>query len=613
MTRRLTLWIAALAALVLVAPDALARQDAPPAQGAEAAAPEVPEDLESPRATMMSFLDAMSAAPPDMTVATQTLAMPPGADASAGEQAAARLIGVLNRIGEVQAWHLPDRASVQRQDLDRFVFFPQRSLADHRDLLSAGAQGQIVLARQADGSWKFSRATVEGLDALYASVESVERKLGADEAAFDPTLRLRRMMPEELRGRFLDIAYYQWLGLLLLIFVTVVLDWIVQAVLRTATATRIRKRGGEVEADSVRKAMRPYGLFAAALFLVATVWILGLPVTAQRVVLVAVRLVLSVAGVWAAFRTADLIGEIFERKAAGTESRYDDLLIPLIRKTAKIFIFAIGVIYIANSLSIEIVPLLTGLGIGGLAVAFAAKDTIENFFGSVAVVLDQPFQVGDWIKVGDTEGTVEELGFRSTRVRTFYNSLVTVPNATLVRATVDNYGKRKYRRTSTSLSLTYDTAPERIEAFCEGVREIIRTHPYTRKDYYCVYFNNFGAHSLDVMLYCFHECPDWQTELRERQRLFLDILRLADRLGVEFAYPTQTLFVNPEHASAEPSPPPGSEFDDAARNLGRREAAAIMARQAWRTRKPAPEQLATSAQATGDDASQVESKIGGDG
>jgi len=613
MTRMLTLWLAAIAAaLVFFASPAVAQDDAAaPAQDAQ---PEVPEAYRSPRATMMTFLEAMDPDAPDSQAAVNALALPPGADATAGEQAAARLLGVLNRLGRVQAWHLPDEATVRRENLDSFVFFPQTSLSDHRALVQAGARGAIALAEQDDGAWKFSRETVEGLDALYASVESVERKIGADEAAFDPTLRLRRAMPEELRGRFLDIAYYQWLGLLLLIFIAVVLDWTVQAILRGVTTARIRKRGGEAHPDTIRKTMRPYGLFAAALFLVATIWLLGLPVTAQRVVLVAVRLVLSVAGVWAAFRTADLVGEIFERKAAGTASRYDDLLIPLIRKTAKIFIVAIGLVYIANSLSIEIVPLLTGLGIGGLAVAFAAKDTIENFFGSVAVVLDQPFQVGDWIAVDDVEGVVEELGFRSTRIRTFYNSLVTVPNATLVRAKVDNYGKRKYRRTSTSLSLTYDTPPEKIEAFCEGVREIIRTHPYTRKDYYCVYFNNFGAHSLDVMLYCFHECPDWQTELRERQRLYLDILRLADRLGVEFAYPTQTLFVNPEAENGEPAPPPGNDADERALTLGRREAAAIMRQQPWRRKRPAPEQLATSSLADDDnDDTQIESKIGGDG
>ena len=181
------------------------------------------------------------------------------------------------------------------------------------------------------------------------------------------------------------------------------------------------------------------------------------------------------------------------------------------------------------------------MGSGGLAFAFAAKDTVENFFGSIAVIADRPFEVGDWVVIDDTEGTVESLGLRSTRIRTFYNSQITVPNAELVRARVDNYGRRNIRRYKTMLNLAYNTPPARIEAFCEGVRELIRQHPYTHKESYHVWLNQFGAHSLDVLVYMFFQTPDWATELRERHRLMLDVLRLGDRLGVEFAYPTQTL------------------------------------------------------------------------
>ena len=118
-----------------------------------------------------------------------------------------------------------------------------------------------------------------------------------------------------------------------------------------------------------------------------------------------------------------------------------------------------------------------------------------------------------------------------------------------MRAVVDNYGRRKYRRWSTHLNIAYHTTPEQIDAFCEGIREIIRLHPYTRKDYYQVWMHKFGPHSLDILLYVFFETPDWNTELRERHRLSLDIMRLADRLNVEFAFPTQTIHTVPGQAS----------------------------------------------------------------
>jgi MscS family membrane protein len=236
------------------------------------------------------------------------------------------------------------------------------------------------------------------------------------------------------------------------------------------------------------------------------------------------------------------------------------------------------------------VPLVTGLGIGGLAFAFAAKDTIENFFGSVTVLLDRPFEVGDWVIVGDTEGTVEELGLRSTRIRTFYNSQVTVPNATLVRATVDNLGRRAYRRWKTYLGVQYDTPPETLLAFTEGIRELVRQHPYTRKDFYQVWCNDFADFSLNILLYVFFRVPDWSTELRERERLFVDIVRLADRLGVQFAFPTRTVHLyREEHRPHEIAYEiPAGAHDSDATEAGVRAAREITAEQPWQKDKPGP-------------------------
>jgi MscS family membrane protein len=291
-----------------------------------------------------------------------------------------------------------------------------------------------------------------------------------------------------------------------------------------------------------------------------------------------------------AWRTVDLVAEYLTARASRTTTKMDDVLIPLVRKTLKIFIVAFGLIYVADAFNIPTTPLLGMITALSLGFSFAAKDTVENFFGSVSVLFDRPFDVGDWVVVGDIEGIVEEVGFRSTRIRTFYNSQVTMPNANLVRATVDNYGRRRYRRWKTTVSLTYDTPAEKLVAFTEGIRELVRKHPYTRKDYYQVWMNEFGAHSLDVLLYVFHEVPDWQTELRERERLFLDIVRLAEHVGVEFAFPTQTIHL--KQGEPEPRPEAGhipTRFTDRrARVNGIRAARDVVANQDWVTDKPPP-------------------------
>jgi MscS family membrane protein len=176
-----------------------------------------------------------------------------------------------------------------------------------------------------------------------------------------------------------------------------------------------------------------------------------------------------------------------------------------------------------------------------LALALAAQDTIKNLFGSIMIFVDRPFQIGDWINFDGKDGTVEEVGFRSTRVRTFANSVISVPNGRIADMTVDNLGLRTYRRFTTSITITYDTPPALITAFVEGLRQIVANHPDTRKDYYHVYVNNLGSHSIDILFYIFFAVPGWPEELKARHEIILQSIELAETLGVRFAFPTQTI------------------------------------------------------------------------
>jgi len=148
------------------------------------------------------------------------------------------------------------------------------------------------------------------------------------------------------------------------------------------------------------------------------------------------------------------------------------------------------------------------------------------------------------VKIGsNVEGTVEEVGFRTSRVRTYYNSVMTVPNALVTNSTVDNMGMRQYRRYKTVFGLTYDTSPEKVQAFCEGVRAIIQATEGMRQDYYVVEFQGFGASSLDILMNAFTMADDYNTDMRIRSHLNLQILRLAEGLGVGFAFPSHSLYV----------------------------------------------------------------------
>ncbi len=394
---------------------------------------------------------------------------------------------------------------------------------------------------------------------------------------------IRLWMPETLRARIFLLEGWQWIALILLAFAGVVVDRLVRGFVHIWIKRLLARSASIREASLDADFEKPLGILAMG----GSWWIalpmIDLPPGALTALLFATKLIVAMSGVWAVYRLVDLIAAHFLALAVRTETKVDDILVPLIRRAVKVVVLAFGILFMAQNLNIDITSLLAGLGIGGLAFALAAKDTVENLFGSVTVLIDRPFQIGDWVVIGDLEGTVEEIGFRSTRIRTFYNSKITVPNSRLVNSSVDNLGEREYRRVKCQIAVQYDTSPDKIEAFCEGIRELIRARPYLRKDYYMVYLNEFADSSLNILLYAFFMTPDWATELRERHRLFVDIVRLAHRLEVEFAFPTQTLHLAsvpdalvPGQVSPEvPKSPGDRDARDEAIRLGREEARAI--------------------------------------
>jgi len=369
-------------------------------------------------------------------------------------------------------------------------------------------------------------------------------------AQVDPT-GLRAVMPDWLRGDVFGIEAWQILGLAILIVFGIVLRRLIIYFIVTYVRRLTRKLEAAWVDSIVAHTGGPIGTLAMAGVVAVGAPLLQFPAGCDVVLTLAARTIAAVAGVWLAYRMVDVVGDVLERRAAKTESKLDDQLVPLLRKSFKVFFVVIGAIFILQNLDVDVGSLLAGLGLGGLAFALAAKDTVANFFGSIMIFIDKPFQIGDWITMApNIEGTVEEVGFRTSRIRTFYDSVVTVPNANVTNTPIDNLGLRRYRRYKTTLGLTYDTAPDAVQHFCDGVRAIVAALPAARKDYCIVEFQNFGASSLEVLLYCFLETPDWASELRARSELNLAIMRLASSLGVSFAFPTQTLHIAAQDGAA---------------------------------------------------------------
>ena len=232
----------------------------------------------------------------------------------------------------------------------------------------------------------------------------------------------------------------------------------------------------------------------------------------------------------------------YEREGA-SRSRLDKQLAPILSKLIQGFIIFIGVLNILTVFGVDPTTVLTGASIGGIAVAFAAQDSVKNFIGTVVIFLDKPFQIDDWVSFSGVEGAVEKVGFRSTIIRGADTTVFQVPNSKISEADINNVGLRIYRRYKTELGVRYDTPPELIEAFIEGIKKIIALHPSTKSQAYNVDFIAFGDSSLKILVNVYFKGLDWGQEQESKHILHMAIIKLAAALGVQFAFPSSTLMI----------------------------------------------------------------------
>ena len=244
------------------------------------------------------------------------------------------------------------------------------------------------------------------------------------------------------------------------------------------------------------------------------------------------------------FKIIDVIAYYLYNQAKKSESTLDDQLVPLLVKSLRILVVTVGILFILQNFGYNVTSLLAGLGIGGLAFALAAQNTVSNLFGSITIFSDKPFQLGDWIQVGDIEGTVEDVGFRTTRVRRFDQAVVTVPNSQFINTGVVNYSAMKKRRINFNLGVTYGTSASKIEEAVAGIKKIIEEDEEFDHSFSMVRFTEFGAYSLNIFIYCFTKTTDWAECLRIKEEFNLKIMQLLEGLGVEIALPSQTIYFN---------------------------------------------------------------------
>jgi MscS family membrane protein len=273
---------------------------------------------------------------------------------------------------------------------------------------------------------------------------------------------------------------------------------------------------------------------------------------ASELVGTCVAIVVTLAISWTAICLVDAPKTWMTHRAGQTESKLDDMLAPIVSKSLIATIVVLTVVQIAQVLSgKEITSILAGLGIGGLAFALAAQDTIKNLFGSMVLLADRPFEVGDRIVVDGTDGTVETVGMRSTRVRTLTGHLVTIPNGELANKAIENISKRPHIRRIFNITITYDTPPAKVREAKAIIEDIMKDHEGMDPEFPPrVFFNEFQDCALNLFCIYWYHPALWWDYLALTERINMEILERFNEAGIDFAFPTQTV-----HLAGDPSRP----------------------------------------------------------
>ncbi len=416
-------------------------------------------------------------------------------------------------------------------------------IAQHKFVLFPELMPLVSVEKKGD-LWYYSKETLDNIDVLY------------DEVFPWYIDKIQEFVPEVGHEKIFSIEIWQYITVLLLMITAFLIFVIAKRlaffVLRRILYKYTKDRNAEVSV-ALKKLAHPISLLVA-LWLIDKIFpSLQFPLEINKWIFLTLNIASTVFWIYVFLKLAQVFISLYHEYAEKTEGKLDDQLIPILRNFATVIIVIVGVFKLLVLFGVNPTTILAGASIGGLAIAFASQDTVKNLIGTIMIFVDKPFHIGDWIEGGGVVGTVEEVGFRSTRIRAADTSIYQIPNSKLSEIVIKNSGLRLYRRYNTQLGLRYDTPPELIEAFVNGVRKIIKAHPDTKSDNYTVEFNGFGDSALLILINMYLKDLAWAAEQKSRHQIHIAIIKLAKELGVDFAFPSTTMIVEqfPEKKSIE--------------------------------------------------------------
>lgn len=481
----------------------------------------------TPREALLGFWEAASAG--DFLQAAHYLDLdswPVAEQASRGPLFARRLFLVLLRKGWVEAEKVSNLPSGT----------PEEGLPEDRERLARievqGRAVDLLLADTYDPNighvWRFASETLQELPLLY-------RKFGYG-------ILGDRAPGFVFSHSFWGLMLWQWLALALMLFFGFFLTkWLGRGLVHLGE--RLLTRGAPAWVHVVASALRgPLGLWLWVGVLFLGISYLGLPGEARRLFVLLWRLLTLVAFCWFAFRLLERVFGRLREEAQQKSSLFLGFL-PIFHRMSRAFLLVLALLFALHILGVPVATALAGLGIGGVAVAFAAQKTLENIFAALAIAADRPFQVGDTVRIGGLLGTVEDVGLRSCRLRTLERTLVTVPNSMVVGGEVINLTARDRMLFNPTLALTYSTKPEQLRRILQAIRAYLATHPRVVQEGVRCRFRRFGDSALEVEVFCWLATRDWEEYLALAEELNFALAEIVAREGAEFAFPSRTVYL----------------------------------------------------------------------
>ena len=480
-------------------------------------------DLSSPRATVYTHLYFLQEESFDSKKSGRTFY---GIKGDQAENSAIKLKQILDGKGlRVDIDLLPENNNY----LDTINGFNIKS----RYILFPDKMPDIYLER-INSKWYYSIETSKKIDDLYREVYPLGTEL------------LKSIIPKVGHKKVFSVELWQYVGVAIMILLSVLLFFILNkavfSALKILEKYLLRFTYSSLNA-SLQKLSRTIALLMVFYEIEIYVPMLQLSIEVNSFVIKGVHIGQTVLWIYAFLQLINVIMDVYSSYSLKTESKLDDQLGPILRRILRGVVIFIGALKMLTIFGVDAATVIAGASIGGLAVALASQDTVKNLIGTFMIFLDKPFQIGDWIVGGGVEGTVEEVGFRSSRIRAADTSIFTIPNSKLSEIVINNKGLRLFRRYTTTLGIRYDTPPDLIDVFVNGVRSIVHAHPDTRSDSFNVEFVGFGDSALQIMLNVYFKRPGWDAEQSSKHRLHMAIVRFANEIGVGFAFPSQTLII----------------------------------------------------------------------